>query len=331
MEKSNTNKQVSKGHFGRDLSNCMQNLSLDRVSQSTQTNSKKPAQSFVQQKCKKELVQHQSNKTTANINSSGDEEDLRSFYSSDSCYADGNRTTDMTLNEKESSVYSSVDISFNNETLPPQTIENFYKITNSLFKQLDTCKQEAETSRKIVQSLREELSLLKAKVASKPVDSSFESTPNVEKVMEFYNKKLEQMNETNRKKLLYYTDFEETFNNVQKLQCDVYQRELQSYQRQIKSKDEELKELKSNYFILQQWVITVFKEIGNHANCNSNGDSMKNKRTDNNASIDNNKDCVLTAKDISKAIKLPLKTSNLNSLYRYLVQLLYTEGMDTTD
>lgn len=206
--------------------------------------------------------------------------------------ADDEKDTNSSIQNTEST-----DVKLTNDV----SRVHFEKITNNLLKQLNLSKEESNKNKNLVNALTEKLNNLNKSIHDKNVQQSSIMDENTQNIINFYNQKINDINEVNKDKFKKFEELEETFNNIQRLQSEYYQSHLKQLQNSINLNRSELDELKVNYHQLELWVLALFKEIGSDKNFQ------------------------IRYKDVIKAMKPPAKKSNLENIYRYLVQYLYEE------
>ena len=334
MKKASGSQQyVSKGNFGHDLSNTFSNMSLDRGPGKKGGSGMKVngnVKTYVQQlsdpaqhtdlSYKPQTRQHlrsggaagtgattvaesKSNATLSEqpiydnetYNDADDEKDTGSNTASHSASAESN--------------LGSSDIG-ERSSIPIRSLPEFENIAKSLLQQIQASRSEAKQNRDLAQQLSNDLATVTQSTASRKVSAASDSLHNFENIISFYGKKFEDMDRANKQNLSRMVELEDTFNNIQQFQSNVYQNHLKELDTQISQKNKDLQELRRDYQQLEQWVLALFKEVGDRAKSWSNHEF------------------ILTTNEIARSLKPPVKKSNLEMLYRYLVQFLYLEEVE---
>ena len=309
----------SKGEFGHDISNTMQNLMQNleiedqKFKQYKVPNNNSINDIEFRSKTRPLFAKEESDKSSSvyiksNSNDNDNNSKTNSNKSSQKSSRIKNRTTvpiennttndaddekdSMSLNRSNASS-SNMPLQLDIEKLQiPQRSSYVPENTiKQLLNQLKLKEEELQQSQEAAQIMYEQLS--SANVNANVNSGSIEQ--------EFRNQKINLLNEEHSNRILNYVD------NIQKLQCEVYQSELKDLKKQLSSKEDDYNELLANYNQLEVWTLALFKEVGERSQTWTNMEFQ------------------LSVADLRRYMKPPLKRSNLQHLYRYLVQILYIE------
>ncbi|TID28566.1 hypothetical protein CANINC_002439 [Pichia inconspicua] len=184
--------------------------------------------------------------------------------------------------------------------------EVFQKMSDTLLQQVEESYNNMKRSQNITLSLLHELNTFQLTMQQSETESAEKCYNEIHDLVALYTEKVNSIIEKNNEKVSVISNIEDTFHYIQSLQSQCYQNNISSLQGELESKETEIYEMKQNYQQLESWVLTVFREIVNYSkieNCNFK----------------------LSLKDIQKSIKSPPKRSNLEFIYRYLIQYLYAD------
>lgn len=311
MKKTNGSQQyVSKGNFGHDLSNSFSNMSLERGHGKKGEKSGVEANVYVHKLS--ESVPQTDVLYKRAAGGGGGSVTLPAPAMQDSeTYNDADDEKDTGSNTGSESVSAESELGSSDvgerSSIPIRSLPEFEKIAKSLLRQIKASRSEAKQNRDLAQQLSNDLATATQSSAGRKASAASDSLQNFENIISFYGKKFEDMDRASKENVSRMVELEDTFNNIQRFQSSVYQNHLKELDTQISEKNRELHELRRDYQQLEQWVLALFKEVGDRAKSWSNHEF------------------VLTTNEISKSLKPPVKKSNLEMLYRYLVQFLYLE------
>jgi hypothetical protein len=306
MSKKNISQFPTKGSFGYDLSN-----SIHLPSNKQKVDSIKNPNRVLTPKTK--IITNLQNYDISQSENSIHE--LTTINDIDQYNNNNNNNNNMSItdidadDEKESSsVYSNIDNPDKTIPLANYNVDSgsssthFENIISSLLKQLDSSRNEALENKQTVEKLTTELNNINSNLIEKNTNNPASSGDNMQNIIKFYTQKINEINTLNKEKTIYFDEVEKTFNNIQQIQSQYYQNNLINLQSLLVSKNKELDELKNDYQQLETWTLTLFKEFGKNSNF------------------------AITIENISRALKPPLKRSNLENIYRYLLQYLYSQN-----
>lgn len=330
MKKTYASQQyVSKGNFGHDLSNSLSNVSLDRTYGKKTDKiaiSKDLVNPYLQELQDQEVPLQPAPKQQPS-NDSGYSTDLgdgivrtnkkpiitltKHSINDNETFNDADDEKDSGTNTGSNCVSADSNLGSSDigerSSIPIKSLPEFEKITKSLLQQLKVSRNEAKQNRDLAQQLSNDLATITRGTSSRKVSTATDALQNFENIISFYGKKFEDMDRANKENLSRMVELENTFNNIQRFQSNVYQNHLKELDSLITQKNEDLQELRREYQQLEQWVLALFKEVGDRAKSWSNHEFL------------------LTTNEISKSLRPPVKKSNLELLYRYLIQFLYLE------
>lgn len=340
MNKINANQPIPKGNFGHDLSNSISNKEKNYSNTKNSKSILNKAESYYNpyaidasstpQKIlltrnnapnslfiSKNAIEHASSLLNQESNFDNSKPLSVSCKNDTSNDEDDEKNTES--NVISSSVYSSSvaddsieskDINSNDDSPKFYALqEEFQSITKSLFNQVTAFKDDAHASQILSQSLTRSLSFAKEERLAERNEIQANFNIMIENLKDFYETKFKEFEKQSEDNCSQIRAFEDLFHKIQRYQADVYQDELRNLKDQLQKTKDELSLFRGNYQLLEQWVLTMFKVIGERAK------------------TWNNQDFILTTKEISKAIKPPSKKSELHSMYRYLMEYLYLEEL----
>lgn len=216
-------------------------------------------------------------------------------------------SNDVSLGEPAMDVDADDEIGSTKSVSSTSTVqEEFQKVTDTLLEQVEESYTNVKRSHNITVSLLQELNAFQQTVSQYETKNVKENQKKIHDLVNCYIEKVNTINERNSDTVNVISNIEETFHYIQSLQSQCYQNNIISLQSKLDSKEEEINDLKQNYLQLELWVLTLFREVINYSKISNN--AFK-----------------LTIKDIQKSIRCPPKRSNLESIYRYLIQYLYAE------
>lgn len=216
-------------------------------------------------------------------------------------------SNDVSLGEPAMDVDADDEIGSTKSVSSTSTVqEEFQKVTDTLLEQVEESYTNVKRSHNITVSLLQELNAFQQTVSQYETKNVKENQKKIHDLVNCYIEKVNTINERNSETVNVISNIEETFHYIQSLQSQCYQNNIISLQSKLDSKEEEINDLKQNYLQLELWVLTLFREVINYSKISNN--AFK-----------------LTIKDIQKSIRCPPKRSNLESIYRYLIQYLYAE------
>lgn len=216
-------------------------------------------------------------------------------------------SNDVSIGEPAMDVDADDEIGSTKSVSSTSTVqEEFQKVTDTLLEQVEESYTNVKRSHNITVSLLQELNAFQQTVSQYETKNVKENQKKIHDLVNCYIEKVNTINERNSETVNVISNIEETFHYIQSLQSQCYQNNIISLQSKLDSKEEEINDLKQNYLQLELWVLTLFREVINYSKISNN--AFK-----------------LTIKDIQKSIRCPPKRSNLESIYRYLIQYLYAE------
>lgn len=183
----------------------------------------------------------------------------------------------------------------------------YEKFAESLLKKIEVSENEAKESKKLASHYLSELNEV-----NRLSELNKYNQTHINEIMTTLQNKFDACHKLaasrNDEGIHRLNQIEQMFNTIQKMQANVHQQSINSLKMKLKQREFELQEAKKNYAQLEQWVFILFKEIGERSKTWSNREFM------------------VTTKVIAKVLKPPVKKSDLELIYRYLLQFLYQNG-----
>lgn len=286
---------AEKTRFGRDISNTTANTLIHRNMKRSTYHS----YPILKTKCPKPLTNLLADLQLENEGKE-DNGDRSTFCVKDSStFQSDESVLDDADDEKETNSMAS-----SNDT-KGGSVDN--RIVDLLSSQVNTKGKNEENSKFSVQRFCSDFEKINDEEQGRKYTFAARSS-DLEEIIQYYNGQLQKINDLAAERLDQFNELEESFNKIQQTQSQVYQNHLQYLQKQLKFKEEEMEDMKRNYTLVEQWVLTLFKELGDCIRANPSS-LVK-----------------LSGKQIKKSLQPPVKKTELESIYRYLVQYLYLDG-----
>lgn len=204
-------------------------------------------------------------------------------------------------------------LNLDSESINLQNVKDFENTTQALLQLVERSREDADRNRILVQKLESELAILRKELSVTNTSKFNDSIEHTNAMIRFYNEKMEEFAQNNKESEERITEFENIFNQVQRYQSEIYQNTLFDLKSKLESKTLELQQLRKDYDLLEQWSITLFREIGNRAK------------------TWNNREFILTVNEVAKSLKHPIKRDNLQSMYRYLMAYIYNNEINENE
>jgi hypothetical protein len=227
-----------------------------------------------------------------NTNDADDEKDSSSTYSS----LDSNAAANETSRDKVSKLH-----------IPEKSVNNYTQLIEQLLSQVAVTNTEANKNRQLVMSLEDQLEKMKSIIRDMEDREANGKPDRYREVIKSFSSKLIDLKSFNESYSETLESIQDNFDKVQRIQCDIYQAKLRDLEEQVKLRDEELQQMGADFATLQNWSMALFKELGDRSRSWSNLDFK------------------ITTQQVAQKIMPPLKKSNLENMYRYVLQFLYSD------
>ena len=225
-------------------------------------------------------------------------------------------TNDADDEKDSSSTYSSLDSNAANETsrdkvsklhIPEKSVNNYTQFIEQLLSQVAVTNTEANKNRQLVMTLEDQLEKMKSIIRDMEDKEASGKPDGYQEVVKSFSSKLIDLKSLNESYSETLESIQDNFDKVQRIQCDIYQAKLRNLEEQVKLRDEELQQMGADFATLQNWSMALFKELGDRSRSWSNLDFK------------------ITTQQVAQKIMPPLKKSNLENMYRYVLQFLYSD------